>query len=71
MSDWGPPAGLVGIPQLLRLVATPTLLASEALEPRIVLIWVPGDQFTLMYSRRQGCIGASNRQQGLKPDSCR
>ena len=33
MSDRRPPAGLVGIPQSLRLLATPTLLASEALEP--------------------------------------
>jgi len=33
MSDRRPPAGLVGIPRLLRPLATPTLLASEALEP--------------------------------------
>jgi len=31
-SDKRPPAGLVGIPQSLRLLATPTLLATEALE---------------------------------------
>jgi len=32
MSDRRPPAGLVGIPQSLWLLATPTLLATEALE---------------------------------------
>jgi len=32
MSDWRPPAGLVGIPRSLRPLATPTLLATEALE---------------------------------------
>jgi len=30
MSDWRPPAGLVGIPRPLRPLATPTLPASEA-----------------------------------------
>ena len=32
MSDKRPPAGLVGIPRSLRPMATPTLLATEALE---------------------------------------
>jgi len=35
MSDGRPPAGLVGIPQPLRLSATPTLPATEALESRV------------------------------------
>jgi len=38
MSDGRPPAGLVGIPRSLRPLATPTLLASEALESRAVVL---------------------------------
>jgi len=37
MSDWRPPAGLVGIPRSLRLLATPTLLATEALESQSIV----------------------------------
>jgi len=37
MSDRRPPAGLVGIPRPFRPLATPTLLATEALEPRSFL----------------------------------
>jgi len=37
MSDRRPPAGLVGIPQSLRPLATPTLLATEALESQPIV----------------------------------
>jgi len=36
MSDRRPPTGLVGIPRSLRPLATPTLLATEALEPQSI-----------------------------------
>ena len=40
-------------------------------EKQTTYTWVTGDHFALLYWRERGCIGASNRQRGLKPDSCR
>ena len=68
MSDGRPPAGLVGIPRLLQSLVTPTLPASEAKGGTLYSPWVLGDHLT--QEDQSGCIGASNRQQGLKPDSC-
>ena len=69
MLDKRPPTGLVGIPQSLRLLATPTLPATEALESWSDWAWEPGDHLSPASGRKQGCIGVSNRQRGLKLDS--